>query len=117
LKPYSWCILSHRSRSAPDRRVHPILVIPPPSLSQLDIPPRNRATVLTDDVEQHKQVLRAAIQDPVRLAATVAAQLAQSSLDLRGSREGERRETVGEPVQFSDLVFDLGPRFEVEGSP
>jgi hypothetical protein len=68
-------------------------------------------------VEQHKQVLRAAIQDPVRLAATVAAQLAQSSFDLRGSREGERRETVGERVHFSDLVFDLGSRFEVEGSP
>jgi hypothetical protein len=68
-------------------------------------------------VKQHEQVLRAAIQDPVRLAATVAAQLAQPSFDLGGSREGERRETVGEPVHFSDLVFDLGSRFEVEGSP
>jgi len=117
LKPYSWCILSHRSWSAPNRRVHPILVIPPPPLRQLDIPPRNRATVLTDDVEQHEQVLRTAIKDPVRPAATVAAQLAQSSFDLRGSREGERRETVRKSVHFSNLVFDLGPRFEVEGSP
>jgi hypothetical protein len=68
-------------------------------------------------VKQHEQVLRAAIQDPVRLAATVAAQLAQSSFDLRGPREGERRETVGESVHYSDLVFDLGPGLEVEGSP
>jgi hypothetical protein len=68
-------------------------------------------------VKQQKQVLRAAIQDAVRLAATVAAQLAQSSFDLGGSGEGERGETVGESVHFSDLVFDLGTRFEVEGSP
>jgi hypothetical protein len=70
------------------RSVHPEFVVPPPPVRQLDVLSGDSAGVLPDDMEQDKEVARASIEDPVKAAADMAAQLAQSSFDLRGSREG-----------------------------
>ena len=53
--------------------VHPSLEFPPASLRQFDISPGDGSAVLAQHVEQDQEVARASIEDPVQLAAGVAA--------------------------------------------
>src|ERR1700742_166203 len=104
--PCSWCILSHRTRAASLGLVHSTFVISPTPLGQLDIPAGNGAAVLTNYVKQDEEILRAPVQDAVKVPAAVTAQLAERLRDLRGAREWERRQVVRQVVHLFDLVFN-----------
>jgi hypothetical protein len=67
---------------------------------------RNRPAVLLDHVQEDEEVARATVENPIEVAATVAAQPAQTSLDLGGAGEGEWRNVVRVPVHGGDLFED-----------
>lgn len=76
-------------RRSPGRLVHPDLEVLETLLGQRDFAARHSACPFLEGVEQNKEVGRAAVQDPIEVAAKVAAQLAELALDLARVREGQ----------------------------
>lgn len=64
------------------RCVHPAPEVAPALLGERDVGFGKLAAVLAQHVEQDEQVLRAAVEDTIRLRAAMAAQLAQGTADL-----------------------------------
>ena len=86
---------------------HLSLEVSPASLGEFDISSGHGATVLAEDVEQHEEIVRAPVEDPIEHATAMTPKLTEAGFDLRGLRERKRRCVVWEAVHFVDLFFDV----------
>jgi len=101
-------VLARCPRRCPPQGVHPALEIGHPLLRQPDVGARYCPGVLLQRVQEHHEILRALVQDPVASVREPDPKLAQLILNLRGDRERRRAFPYGLVVQvFRDEVIDL----------
>ncbi len=75
-------------------------------MSHCEIARGNRASGLSERVEQDDEAPRAAVQNAVMLTACVTAQFAQLTINLRAIREGQVGSAIMKLVESLNLILE-----------
>src|ERR1035437_4392820 len=77
-RPAEWCL-------------HSRLIVGPPPVRYFDLGLRQAIDALVDEMEEHEDVVRASVEDPIVRSPGVGSKLAQLAGNLARPRKGERR--------------------------
>src|ERR1035437_1135943 len=105
-------VMTRGSRRQPDGCIHSRLIVGPPPVRYFDLGLRQAANALVQEMEEHEDVARASVEDPIVRSPGVGSKLAQLAGNLARPRIGERRAELDETEDMDadrDLVVLAQP--------